>query len=157
MVWCFSTRASVATVLTTHPCVSRCLRVKQLKPKEAYMRQWTRPSLVQIMSCRLFGAKALSKPSRAYCQLESREHISMKYFVKFKSFQENAFENVICEKAGILSRFQCVNWFSSCKLSLNSHSLKIQTRNFRLLAWTKKNHVAFFFKTLWVIDISNFI
>ena len=30
MVWCFSTRASVATVLTTHPCVSRCLRVKIL-------------------------------------------------------------------------------------------------------------------------------
>ena len=29
MAWCFSTRASVATVLTTHPCVSRCLRVKQ--------------------------------------------------------------------------------------------------------------------------------
>ena len=28
MAWCFSTRASVATVLTTHPCVSRCLRVK---------------------------------------------------------------------------------------------------------------------------------
>ena len=28
MAWCFSTRASVAIVLTTHPCVSRCLRVK---------------------------------------------------------------------------------------------------------------------------------
>ena len=28
MACCFSTRASVATVLTTHPCVSRCLRVK---------------------------------------------------------------------------------------------------------------------------------
>ena len=28
MAWCFSTRASVATVLTTHPCVCRCLRVK---------------------------------------------------------------------------------------------------------------------------------
>ena len=27
MAWCFSTRASVATVLTTHPCVSRGLRV----------------------------------------------------------------------------------------------------------------------------------
>ena len=25
MAWCFSTRTSVATVLTTHPCVSRCL------------------------------------------------------------------------------------------------------------------------------------
>ena len=29
MAWCFSTRASVATVLTTHPYVSRCLRVNQ--------------------------------------------------------------------------------------------------------------------------------
>ena len=28
MAWCFSTRASVAIVLTTHPCVSRRLRVK---------------------------------------------------------------------------------------------------------------------------------
>ena len=28
MAWCFSTRASVARVLTTHPCISRCLRVK---------------------------------------------------------------------------------------------------------------------------------
>ena len=27
MAWCFSTRASVATVLNTYPCVSRCLRV----------------------------------------------------------------------------------------------------------------------------------
>ena len=27
MAWCFSTRASVSTVLTTHPCISRCLRV----------------------------------------------------------------------------------------------------------------------------------
>ena len=29
MAWCFSTRASIATVLTTHPCVSRRLRVKE--------------------------------------------------------------------------------------------------------------------------------
>ena len=27
MAWCFSTRASVATALTTHPRVSRCLGV----------------------------------------------------------------------------------------------------------------------------------
>ena len=31
MAWCFSTRASVATVLTTHPCVSWCLRVKNYR------------------------------------------------------------------------------------------------------------------------------
>ena len=30
MAWCFSTRASVATVLTTYPCVSWCLRVNVL-------------------------------------------------------------------------------------------------------------------------------
>ena len=30
MAWCFSTRASVATVLTTHPCVSQGFRVNVL-------------------------------------------------------------------------------------------------------------------------------
>ena len=30
MTWCFSTRASVATVLITHPCVSNCLWVKHV-------------------------------------------------------------------------------------------------------------------------------
>ena len=30
MAWCFSTRASVATVVTTRPCVSRCLKVTSL-------------------------------------------------------------------------------------------------------------------------------
>ena len=28
MAWCFSTRASVATVLDMHPCVSSCLRAR---------------------------------------------------------------------------------------------------------------------------------
>ena len=40
MAWCFSTRASVATVLTTHPCVSRCLRVKV-----GWIRLWSRKIL----------------------------------------------------------------------------------------------------------------
>ena len=31
MVWCFSTRASVATLLNTHPCVSSCLGVNTLR------------------------------------------------------------------------------------------------------------------------------
>ena len=34
MAWCFSTRASVATVLTRHPCVSWCLRVNTLKLRQ---------------------------------------------------------------------------------------------------------------------------
>ena len=36
-------------------------------PCDAYMRQQTRPSLVQIMAWRLFGAKPLSEPMLAYC------------------------------------------------------------------------------------------
>ena len=35
-----------------------------------YMRQWIRSALVQIMACRLFGAKPLSKPMLGYCQLD---------------------------------------------------------------------------------------
>ena len=45
----------------------------------AYMRQWTGPSLVQVMACRLFGAKPLPEPMLAYCQLDSWEHISVKF------------------------------------------------------------------------------
>ena len=35
----------------------------------AYMRQWTRSSLVQVMACRLLGAKPLPKPMLTYCHL----------------------------------------------------------------------------------------
>ena len=35
----------------------------------AYMRQWTGSPLVQIMACRLFGAKPLSEPMLGFCQL----------------------------------------------------------------------------------------
>ena len=37
MAWCFSTRASVATVLSMHTCASSCLRVKLAKPRIAYI------------------------------------------------------------------------------------------------------------------------
>ena len=33
-----------------------------------YMRQWIGSALVQIMACRLFGTKPLSKPMLGYCQ-----------------------------------------------------------------------------------------
>ena len=46
MVWCFSTRASVATVLTTHPCVSRCLKVNTLR-----LRQYGRCFADNVSKC----------------------------------------------------------------------------------------------------------
>ena len=35
--------------------------VNSLKPSDAYMRKQTRPALLQIMACRLNGAKPLSE------------------------------------------------------------------------------------------------
>ena len=47
--------------LLTHICVTRPQWVKGTpRASDAYMRHETRPSLVQIMVCRLFGAKPLS-------------------------------------------------------------------------------------------------
>ena len=43
------------------------------------MRQWTGSSLVQVMACRLFGAKPLPEPILAHCELNSWEHISVKF------------------------------------------------------------------------------
>ena len=41
--------------------------LNSLRPSDAYMCQWTRPPLLQIMACRLAGAKPLSEPMLEYC------------------------------------------------------------------------------------------
>ena len=40
-------------------------------PNATYIRQWIGSALVQIMACRLFGTKPLSKPMQGYYQLDS--------------------------------------------------------------------------------------
>ena len=52
----------------------------------AYMRQCTGSSLVQVMACRLFGAKPLPEPMLAYYQLHSGEQISAKFQSEFCTF-----------------------------------------------------------------------
>ena len=47
------------------------------------LRRLTRSSLVQIMACRLFGAKPLPEPMVVYCQLDSWEQVSVKFESKF--------------------------------------------------------------------------
>ena len=39
-------------------------------PSDTYMHLWIRSALVQIMACRLFGTKPLSKPMLGNCQLD---------------------------------------------------------------------------------------
>ena len=55
-------------------------------PSAAYMRQWIRSALVQIMACHLFDAKPLSKPILGYCQLAPQEETSVKFSSKYKAF-----------------------------------------------------------------------
>ena len=55
-------------------------------PSAGYMRRWTGSVLVQIMDCRLVGAKPLSEPMLEYCQLGPCEQTSVKFELKYKFF-----------------------------------------------------------------------
>ena len=50
------------------------------------LHRWTGSALVQIMACRLDSAKPLSEPMLTYCEIDPKEHISMKFYLKFKYF-----------------------------------------------------------------------
>ena len=50
------------------------------------VRQWTWSTLVQVMACRLSGAKPLPEPMPPYCQLHSYEHTSVKFESRYKTF-----------------------------------------------------------------------
>ena len=72
----FMIRAIDAYTRPTRPqCVSNrvslllplLLFINSSPPSTAYMRQLTGSSLVQVMACRLFGAKPLSEPILEYC------------------------------------------------------------------------------------------
>ena len=55
--WCGLFRS-----LFISPLVENCLTFNPLRPSDAYMRQYNIPTLVQIMACRMLGAKPLSEP-----------------------------------------------------------------------------------------------
>ena len=79
---------------------------RSLGPSDSYMRQLNIQSLVQIMACRLIGTKPLPEPMLSHWWVDTKGHISMKFYSKF--IQGNTLENVICKMAAILSRCQCV-------------------------------------------------
>ena len=70
-------------------------------PSAAYMRQWTGSSLVQVMACRLFGAKPLPEPMASHCQLGSWEQFQWNFNQNSVIFiQVNLLENVVCQNDG---------------------------------------------------------
>ena len=58
---------AITIVLSNHP---PWCRIYEYEIFIAYMRQWLGSTLVQIIVCRLFGAKPLSKPMVGYCQMD---------------------------------------------------------------------------------------
>ena len=81
-----SLKNTLLKLLETTSCRGQC--VKSLRPSDAYMRQQNIPTLLQIMACRLFGAKPLSIWTNAAILsiIYHKEHISVKFHLKFKSF-----------------------------------------------------------------------
>ena len=85
-------------------------------PSAAYMRLWIGSALVQIMACRLFGAKPLSKPIPGYCQLDLYEQTSVKFYKNSKvSIHKNTFEYIVCKIAAILSQGRWANYHNEYK------------------------------------------
>ena len=95
--------------------------IKSLKPSDAYVRHQPRPSLVQIMSWRLFGTKPLSEPMMYYCHSDPEEEASVKLYSKFTYFHcKNALEQVVWKMTAILSRPKCVKmWKKSQYVKYN--------------------------------------
>ena len=80
-------------------------------------------TMLQIMACRLFGATILSEPMLPYCQFDTKEHYSVKFYLKFVFIHGNALENAVCEMAAILCLPQCVKTgVSLCYLHPFSYS-----------------------------------
>ena len=70
-------------------------------------------ALVQVMACRLIGAKPLAEQILAYCQWDPSVQTSVK--LESKYIHENAFENLVWEMAAILTRGRWVK--ISCRQS----------------------------------------
>ena len=120
--------------------------IGSLRPSDAYMRLWTRPSVIQIMTCCLTGAKPLSDQCCDIVNWTPRNKLQWNLNQNLYTFiQENAFENVVWKIVAILSGPQCVKltttswnsnfgaWFVSCVCSFYWKGLGIK----RLIAQSK--------------------
>ena len=84
--------------------------INSLRPRDAYMRDQTKPPLVQIMARRLFGASHYLNQCCDIVNWTLRNKLQWNFNRKTNIFiQENAFEGVVCEMSAMLSRAQCAN------------------------------------------------
>ena len=69
----------------THACLYFMV-VNSYPASATCMRQRTGLALVQIIACRLFGAKLLPEPILTYCQSDTKEQTSVKIESKYITF-----------------------------------------------------------------------
>ena len=94
-----------------HPTCIPVLLLNSSPPMATDMHQWIGSALFQIMSCCLFGAKPLSKPMLAYCQLNLRNKLQWNFNQNTQLFiHGNAYKNIVCVMAAILSWGRWVKW-----------------------------------------------
>ena len=98
-VVCTSMENNCVIVIIITSTISTPVQINSSPPSAAYMRQWIGSALVQIMACRLFGAKTLSKPV-----LDQNKKLFS---------HENAPESIVCEMAAILFRGRWVKYLLS--------------------------------------------
>ena len=106
-------------------CSPECISLNSSPPSAAYMRRWTGLSLVQVMACRLLGAKPLPEPILAYCQLDSWEHISVKFESEFYHFHSRKCNwnyrlpkwRPFCPRGDELNKLSCSRGFEKLCLS----------------------------------------
>ena len=73
MAWCCWRQAITWATDNSYYVAMWCDSVNSSPASAAYTRQWTGSALVQIMTCRLSGAKPLPERMLAYCRMESLE------------------------------------------------------------------------------------
>ena len=67
-------------------------------PSATYMRRWIGSAFIQIMTCRLFGAKPLSSQCWVIVNLTLRNNFSDIFFLNTKPLiYENTFKISVCE------------------------------------------------------------
>ena len=79
-------------------------------PSAAYMRQWTGSALVQMMVCRLFGTKQLSKPVLGHYILNIGNKLQW-FFNQNTNFSltEMHLKKIICQNGGHFGQGE-INW-----------------------------------------------
>ena len=88
-----------------------CCRINSSTPmySAAYMRRWSGSTLVQVMACRLYGAKPLPEPMLTYSRLDTYKQISVKFESKYKTFHSwKCTSNVRLRNGGHFCPERCV-------------------------------------------------